>query len=138
VADKHLKIFDMIPGAAVIAGFIVASLLSTFLLQSGINGSHQSKLSQALAGEIAQQINIKEAQLVEQLGKSHQALLPQTRFPTPSLIPRQQSWLSLRFFPSLKKYGSSEQARPKQTRASLQLILSCWILSKALTQENRH
>ena len=69
MANKHLKSFGMIPGAAVIAGFVVASLLSIFLLQSGVNGSHRSTLSEALAGEIAQQVNIKEAQLVKQLGK---------------------------------------------------------------------
>ena len=59
----------MIPGVAVIGGFVVTSLLSVFVLQSGINGSHQFTLSQALAEEIAQQVNIKETQLIEQLGK---------------------------------------------------------------------
>ena len=59
----------MIPGVAVIGGFVVTSLLSIFILQSGINASHQSKLSQALAEEIAQQVNIKETQLIEQLTK---------------------------------------------------------------------
>jgi phosphomannomutase len=69
VANNHLKVFGMIPGVAVIGGFIVTSLLSVFVLQSGINGSHQSTLSQTLAEEIAQQVNIKETQLIEQLGK---------------------------------------------------------------------
>tara|TARA_B100000809_G_scaffold135055_1_gene132678 strand:- start:1408 stop:1968 length:561 start_codon:yes stop_codon:yes gene_type:complete len=69
VANKHLKAFGMIPGVAVIGGFVVTSLLSVFVLQSGINGSHQFTLSQALAEEIAQQVNIKETQLIEQLGK---------------------------------------------------------------------
>jgi len=69
VANKHLKFFGVIPSVAVIAGFVVTSLLSIFVLQSGINGSPQSTLSQALAEEIAQQVNIKETQLIEQLGK---------------------------------------------------------------------
>ncbi|MDA0271630.1 MAG: phosphomannomutase/phosphoglucomutase [Proteobacteria bacterium] len=69
MANKNITSFGMIPGAAVIAGFVVASLLSVFVLQSGVNASHQSGLCQALAAEIAQQVNIKEAQLVEQLGK---------------------------------------------------------------------
>ncbi len=69
MANKHLKAFGMIPGVAVIGGFVVTSLLSVFVLQSGINGSHQFTLSQALAEEIAQQVNIKETQLIEQLGK---------------------------------------------------------------------
>lgn len=69
MANKHLKVFGMIPGVAVIGGFVVTSLLSIFILQSGINASHQSKLSQALAEEIAQQVNIKETQLIEQLTK---------------------------------------------------------------------
>ena len=69
MANKHLKAFGLIPGVAVIGGFVVTSLLSVFVLQSGINGSHQFTLSQALAEEIAQQVNIKETQLIEQLGK---------------------------------------------------------------------
>lgn len=69
MANKHLISFGMIPGAAIIAGLVIASLLSIFLLQSGINSSHRSTLSQALAVEIAQQVNIKEIQLVEQLAK---------------------------------------------------------------------
>ena len=59
----------MIPGVAVIGGFVFTSLLSVFVLQSGINGSHQSTLGQALADEIAQQVNIKETQLIDQLAK---------------------------------------------------------------------
>ena len=69
MASKHLKNFGVIPSVAVICGFVVTSLLSVFVLQSDINGSHQSMLSQALAEEIAQQVNIKETQLMEQLGK---------------------------------------------------------------------
>ena len=56
-------------GVAVIGGFVFTSLLSVFVLQSGINGSHQSTLGQALADEIAQQVNIKETQLIDQLAK---------------------------------------------------------------------
>ncbi len=69
MVNKHLKSFGLIQGTSVITGFVLASLLSTFLLQSSVNGSHQSTLSQALAEEIAQQVNIKEAWLVGQLGK---------------------------------------------------------------------
>ena len=69
MANKHLKIFGLIPGVAVIGGFVFTSLLSVFVLQSGINASHQSTLGQALADEIAQQVNIKEAQLIDQLAK---------------------------------------------------------------------
>lgn len=70
MANKHLKVFGMAPGLAVIGGFIVTSLLSIFVLQSGINRFHQSTISQVLAEEIAQQVNIKETQLIEQLTKT--------------------------------------------------------------------
>ena len=75
MANKHLKVFAMIPGVAVIGGFVVTSLLSVFVLQSGINGSHQSTLGQALADEIAQQVNIKETQLIDQLAKIASSVL---------------------------------------------------------------
>ena len=51
MANKHLKIFGMIPGVAVIGGFVFTSLLSVFVLQSGINGSHQSTLGQAIVDQ---------------------------------------------------------------------------------------
>jgi len=70
VVNKHLKVFGLASGLAVIGGFIVTSLLSVFVLQSGINRSHQSTLSQLLAEEIAQQVNIKETQLIEQVTKT--------------------------------------------------------------------
>ena len=51
MANKHLKIFGMIPGVAVIGGFVFTSLLAVFVLQSGINGSHQSTLGQAIVDQ---------------------------------------------------------------------------------------
>ncbi len=75
MANKHLKVFGLTPGLAVIGGFIVTSLLSIFVLPSGINRSHQSTLSQVLAEEIVQQVNIKETQLIEQLTKTASSAL---------------------------------------------------------------
>ena len=50
-------------------GFLIATILSISLVQSGVNSAHRSTLGQVLAKEIAQQVNIKGSQIKTQLLK---------------------------------------------------------------------
>ena len=61
--------FGIIPMALAALGFLIATILSIFLVQSGVNSAHRSTLGQVLAKEIAQQVNIKESQIKTQLLK---------------------------------------------------------------------
>ncbi len=63
----NVSTYGLIPLIAVVAGFAVAAAASMFMLQSGVNSNHRSMLGNSLATEIAQQVNIKDAQISELL-----------------------------------------------------------------------
>ena len=66
---NSLSTFGMIPMAATLVGFILAIAASIFLVQSNVNSAHRQLLGQNLASEMAQQINIRERQIRDQLEK---------------------------------------------------------------------
>ncbi len=66
---SNLSSYGMIPMAGTAAGFIIAAALSLFLVQAGINNNHRNTIGELLASEMAQQINIKEAQFIDQVEK---------------------------------------------------------------------
>lgn len=63
----NVSTFGLIPLIAVAAGFVLAALAAILVLQTGVNGNHRSILGTSLANEVAQQVNIKEAQTAELL-----------------------------------------------------------------------
>ena len=68
-AQSSLARFGMVPMAATAVGFVIAAALSVFVVQSMVNSDHQLQLGQAVAAELAQQINIRESSISTQLGK---------------------------------------------------------------------
>lgn len=67
--QSSLNVFGLIPAIAVAAGAVVALALSVLVLQSQVNAGHREAVGQQIANEIAQQINMKEAQIKSQLSK---------------------------------------------------------------------
>ncbi len=59
----------MIPMAGAISGFILATALALFLVQSNVNSNHRSALGENLTRELAQQVNIKAMLLRNQIEK---------------------------------------------------------------------
>ena len=66
---SNLSNYGVIPLAATAAGFVVATALSIVLVQGTVNSDHRQILGEKLAGEIAQQVNIKENHFCSQLKK---------------------------------------------------------------------
>lgn len=60
---SSLATFGLLAMAATVAGFVVALLVSVFVLQSLVNGGHRQQLGDAVAAELAQQINIKQGEI---------------------------------------------------------------------------
>ena len=67
--QSSLSIFGLIGMASAGTGFIIAALLSVFLLQSMVNADHREKIGETLASELAQQVNIQEAAIMTLLEK---------------------------------------------------------------------
>ena len=75
--QNNLAKFGMIPGAASVAGFIAAAALSVFLVQSQVDSMHQVQLGQAVAFELAQQVNVRLSgiqQLLQKMAESSTAM----------------------------------------------------------------
>ena len=60
---SSLATFGLLAMVATVAGFVVALLVSVFVLQSLVKGGHRQQLGDAVAAELAQQINIKEGEI---------------------------------------------------------------------------
>ncbi len=59
--------FSLIPIVATIVGFIVSSAAAVLFLQANVNADHLKSISNTIAEETAQQINVKETMLKAQL-----------------------------------------------------------------------
>ncbi len=63
----------MIPLLAAAGGFVAATLIAIFVVQATVNSGHREIVSDAIATEVAEQINIREAnlkRLITQMGHS--------------------------------------------------------------------
>ena len=72
-AQSNLTSYGMIPLLAAAGGFVAATLIAIFVVQATVNSGHREIVSEAIATEVAEQINIREAnlkRLVTQMGHS--------------------------------------------------------------------
>ena len=60
---SSLASFGLLSMVATVVGFVVALLVSIFVLQSMVNGGHRQQVGELIAAELAQQINIKESEI---------------------------------------------------------------------------
>ena len=60
---SSLASFGLLSMAATVIGFVVALLVSIFVLQSMVNAGHRQQVGELIAAELAQQINIKESEI---------------------------------------------------------------------------
>ncbi|MBL6690058.1 MAG: phosphomannomutase/phosphoglucomutase [Pseudomonadales bacterium] len=68
-SPSNLSSFGMVSMAGTVVSFVIAAALSLFLVGGSVDSNHRETVGQLLASELAQQINIKEAHFISQVGK---------------------------------------------------------------------